>query len=90
MPGAATTAATTAATAISAEGTPEAPGDARQPTRSENELRRLLGLDPLEWVLPRAVRLRGWAATAVVGLIAAVTRLVGIGHPTSLYYGCHR
>lgn len=86
MPGAATTAATTAATAISAEGTPEAPGDARQPTRSENELRRLLGLDPLEWVLPRAVRLRGWAATAVVGLIAAVTRLVGIGHPTSLMF----
>lgn len=85
-PGAATASAAATSTAISAEEMPEAPGDAQQPTRSENELRRRLGLDPLEWVLPRAVRIRGWAATAVVGLIAAVTRLVGIGHPTSLMF----
>ncbi len=56
------------------------------PTRTENELRRRLGLDPLEWALPRAVRIRGWVATGVVGLIAALTRLIGLNHPSTLMF----
>ena len=54
--------------------------------RSEDFLRRLLGLDPLGWTLPVAVRVSGWVATALVTLVAAVTRLVGLGHPSTLVF----
>ncbi|WP_424924127.1 dolichyl-phosphate-mannose--protein mannosyltransferase [Actinomyces bowdenii] len=60
--------------------------DRDPPARTENELRRRLGLEPLEWALPRAVRIRGWVATAVVALIAALTRLIGLGHPSTLMF----
>ena len=57
-----------------------------QAPRSEDLLRRLLGLDPLGWTLPVAVRVSGWVATALVTLVAAVTRLVGLGHPSTLVF----
>ncbi|TFH52750.1 phospholipid carrier-dependent glycosyltransferase [Actinomyces viscosus] len=54
--------------------------------RSENELRALLGLGPVGWVEPRAVRIRGWIATGAVGVIAALLRLVGLSHPKTLMF----
>ncbi len=54
--------------------------------RSQDRLRERLGLDPLGWRLDRAVRLRGWLVTAVVTVVAALTRLVGLGHPSTLMF----
>ncbi|CAM2838920.1 phospholipid carrier-dependent glycosyltransferase [Actinomyces slackii] len=87
------------AQAASKPSDPEQPAPAAQPPgteadrapatsepRTENQLRHLLGLEPLEWALPRALRIRGWVATAVVGVIAALTRLVGLSHPSTLIF----
>jgi len=54
--------------------------------RTENELRTLLGLGPVYWGMPRAMRIRGWLATGVVGVIAALLRLIGLGHPKTLMF----
>lgn len=54
--------------------------------RSEDELRTRLGLQPGDWSLPAAVRLNGWIATAVTGVLAALMRLVGLSHPHSLMF----
>ena len=54
--------------------------------RTETELRTALGLGPVDRVLPRAVRIRGWIATGVVGVIAALLRLIGLGHPKTLMF----
>ncbi|SDN23029.1 dolichyl-phosphate-mannose--protein mannosyltransferase [Actinomyces ruminicola] len=54
--------------------------------RSENQLRSLLGLDPLGSALPKAVRVNGWIATAVAGAVAVLTRLVGLSHPHQLMF----
>ena len=54
--------------------------------RTENELRTLLGLGPVRAVLPLGVRARGWIVTGVVGLIAALLRLIGLGHPKTLMF----
>ena len=54
--------------------------------RTETELRTVLGLGPVDHVLPRAVRIRGWIATGVVGVIAALLRLIGLGHPKTLMF----
>lgn len=54
--------------------------------RCEDELRVALGLDPHDWVLPASVRLYGWIVTGVVGLLATLTRLVGLSHPTTLMF----
>ena len=54
--------------------------------RTENELRTLLGLGPVYWGMPRAMRIRGWLVTGVVGVIAALLRLIGLGHPKTLMF----
>ncbi|MBW3069412.1 MULTISPECIES: phospholipid carrier-dependent glycosyltransferase [unclassified Actinomyces] len=55
--------------------------------RSEDQLRSLLGLEPVEGApLPRQVRVNGWIATVVAGVVAAFTRLVGLGHPHQLMF----
>ena len=54
--------------------------------RTENELRTLLGLGPVDRVVPRALRIRSWAVTGVVGIIAALLRLIGLGHPKTLMF----
>ncbi|MDO4901808.1 MAG: phospholipid carrier-dependent glycosyltransferase [Actinomyces sp.] len=64
---------------------PSATQEAAEP-RTENQLRSLLGLDPLGTVLPKATRINGWIATALAGLVAALTRLVGLGHPHQLMF----
>ncbi|WP_425321739.1 phospholipid carrier-dependent glycosyltransferase [Actinomyces faecalis] len=60
--------------------------DTETQPRSEVFLRERLGLDPSGWTLAPAVRLRGWAVTAVVTVVAAMTRLIGLGHPHSLMF----
>ena len=54
--------------------------------RTEDELRARLGLGPRSWTMPRAVRIRGWVVTGVVGVIAALLRLIGLGHPKTLMF----
>ena len=54
--------------------------------RTENELRTLLGLGPVYWGMPRTMRIRGWLVTGVVGVIAALLRLIGLGHPKTLMF----
>ena len=54
--------------------------------RTEAELRTLLGLGPVDDVMPRAVRVRGWVVTGVVGVIAALLRLIGLNHPKTLMF----
>lgn len=54
--------------------------------RTENELRTALGLGPLDWGMPRAMRIYGWIVTGVVGVIAALLRLVGLSHPKTLMF----
>ncbi|WP_425321775.1 dolichyl-phosphate-mannose--protein mannosyltransferase [Actinomyces respiraculi] len=54
--------------------------------RTEEKLRESLGLDPVGWSLAPAVRLRGWVATGVVALVAALTRLIGLAHPSGLIF----
>lgn len=54
--------------------------------RTEAELRTALGLPPADWALDRATRLRGWVATAAATVLAAVLRLVGLGHPGTLMF----
>ncbi|MDU0348269.1 phospholipid carrier-dependent glycosyltransferase [Actinomyces sp. MRS3W] len=49
-------------------------------------MRTALGLDPREYVAPKALRINGWIATAVAGIIAALTRLVGLAHPHQLMF----
>ncbi len=53
---------------------------------SEDQLRSLLGLEPLGSTLPRATRVNGWIATAVAGVVAALTRLLGLAHPHQLMF----
>ncbi|WP_448760312.1 dolichyl-phosphate-mannose--protein mannosyltransferase [Actinomyces oricola] len=65
-------------------GTPEV-AEAQAP-RTQDQLREMLGLEPLGWTLPAAVRLRGWIVTAVAGLIAALTRFWGLSHPHTLVF----
>ena len=69
-----------AADAAGRDGTGEDEG------RTENELRALLGLGPVDRVVPRALRIRGWAVTGVAGVIAALLRLIGLGHPKTLMF----
>ena len=54
--------------------------------RSEDELRARLGLQPKDWTLPVAVRLNGWIVTIVTGVLAALTRFIGLGHPHTLMF----
>ena len=54
--------------------------------RTEDELRTLLGLGPVGAVMPLAVRARGWIATGIVGVIAALLRLIGLNHPKTLMF----
>ena len=54
--------------------------------RSEDELRNRLGLQPKDWSLSAAVRLNGWIATAVTGVLAALMRFIGLSHPHSLMF----
>ena len=63
------------------EATDSAPAE-----RTEAELRTLLGLGPVDDVTPRAVRVRGWVVTGVVGVIAALLRLIGLNHPKTLMF----
>ena len=46
----------------------------------------MLGLGPVRAVLPLGVRARGWIVTGVVGLIAALLRLIGLNHPRTLMF----
>ena len=55
-------------------------------SRTQDRLRRRLGLNPRDWILERSVRINGWIATGVVTLIAALTRLIGLGHPDRLMF----
>mgnify|MGYP000388346924 CR=1 FL=1 len=55
-------------------------------SRMQDRLRRRLGLNPKDWVLERSVRINGWIATGIVTLIAALTRLIGLGHPDRLMF----
>ena len=54
--------------------------------RSEDELRALLGLRPSGEPLPAGVRTWGWIVTAAAGVLAALLRLVGLGHPHLLMF----
>ena len=54
--------------------------------RSEDGLRAQLGLQPKDWTLPVAVRLNGWIVTIVTGVLAALTRFIGLGHPHTLMF----
>lgn len=54
--------------------------------RTEDELREVLGLHPASWRLSRAAARNGWIATGIVGLIAALTRFIGLGHPSTLMF----
>ena len=69
-----------------AEPTSPAPAEPIVVERTENELRTLLGLGPVRAVLPLGVRARGWIVTGVVGLIAALLRLIGLNHPRTLMF----
>ena len=55
-------------------------------SRRQDQLRRRLGLKPRDWVLKQSVRINGWIVTGVVTLIAALTRLIGLGHPDRLMF----
>ena len=54
--------------------------------RTEAELRTMLGLGPVGAVMPLGVRARGWIVTGVVGVIAALLRLIGLNHPKTLMF----
>ena len=54
--------------------------------RSEDELRTRLGLESKDWSLSAAVRLNGWIATTVTGVLAALMRFIGLSHPHSLMF----
>ena len=69
-----------------AEPTGPTPAEPIVVERTENELRTLLGLGPVRAVLPLGVRARGWIVTGVVGLIAALLRLIGLNHPRTLMF----
>jgi len=71
---------------IQAETPDTAPAGPDAGGRTETELRTALGLGPVDRVLPRAVRIRGWIATGVVGVIATLLRLIGLGHPKTLMF----
>ena len=68
------------------EATDPAPAEPAVAERTEAELRTLLGLGPVDDVMPRAVRVRGWVVTGVVGVIAALLRLIGLNHPKTLMF----
>ncbi|MEG8104476.1 MULTISPECIES: dolichyl-phosphate-mannose--protein mannosyltransferase [Actinomyces] len=68
------------------EATDSAPAEPAVAERTEAELRTLLGLGPVDDVMPRAVRVRGWVVTGVVGVIAALLRLIGLNHPKTLMF----
>ena len=73
-----------------AEDDSPAPDFAQAPTppaeRSEDQLRAQLGLQPKDRVLPAAVRINGWIVTAATGILAALMRFIGLGHPHSLMF----
>ena len=46
----------------------------------------LIRLPGLFWDMPLGVRARGWLATGVVGVIAALLRLIGLNHPKTLMF----
>ncbi|MGK2349125.1 dolichyl-phosphate-mannose--protein mannosyltransferase [Actinomyces sp. W5033] len=69
-----------------ADATPATPPASADATRTEERLREMLGLEPLGWSVTPAVRLRGWVASGVVTAVAALTRLIGIGHPSGLMF----
>lgn len=54
--------------------------------RTEAELRTMLGLGPVGAVMPLGGRARGWIVTGVVGVIAALLRLIGLNHPKTLMF----
>ena len=54
--------------------------------RYEDELRGRLGLLPLGVVVPRRLRIQGWIATVLTGLIAFVTRFWNLNHPHALVF----
>ena len=62
------------------------PAESAAAERTEAELRTLLGLGPVGAVMPMGVRARGWLATGVVGVIAALLRLIGLNHPKTLMF----
>ena len=68
------------------EATDPAPAEPAVAERTEAELRTLLGLGPVDDMMPRAVRVRGWVVTGVVGVIAALLRLIGLNHPKTLMF----
>ena len=68
------------------EATGPAPVEPAIEERTEAELRTLLGLGPVRAVLPLGVRARGWIVTGVVGVIAALLRLIGLNHPKTLMF----
>ena len=68
------------------EATDPAPAEPAVAERTEAELRTLLGLGPVDDVMPRAVRVRGWVVTGVAGVIAALLRLIGLNHPKTLMF----
>ena len=68
------------------EATGPAPAEPAIEERTEAHLRTLLGLGPVDDVMPRAVRVRGWVVTGVVGVIAALLRLIGLNHPKTLMF----
>lgn len=55
-------------------------------TPDESTLRRRLGLPPIGYTIPAQLRIQGWAVTVLAGLIAAVTRLVGLRLPHELVF----
>ena len=46
----------------------------------------LIRLPGLFWDMPLGVRARGWIVTGVVGVIAALLRLIGLNHPKTLMF----
>lgn len=46
----------------------------------------LIRLPGLFWDMPLGVRARGWIVTDVVGVIAALLRLIGLNHPKTLMF----
>lgn len=58
----------------------------KEEDRSEDGLRRLLGLSPLNEARSAAATLNGRLVTLAVGVVAALTRFVGLNHPHSVMF----
>ena len=54
--------------------------------RSQDGLRARLGLRPTAWALAASLRINGWIVTAIVTVLAAITRFVGLSHPRGLMF----